>query len=501
MAKIILKEQTTPDTPSSWDAVIFVDSADSKLKKVDDAWTEITVAGEDYVNNNSWYLFKKMYFQGEDLAKWDYVFLEKEYEKFVDDFYWTSRNTNYWDSESWSVSQDWLLSFPKQATVFADQYKSIPIESANIDSVVKHWITDINSYVNSNTMHVLWKDNNNYIHITRRYYNYSNVYKRNFFKVIDWVSTLINSVNFAGDWRSKIIYNWHCVSAYYYNSWWQKIWDLDIWNDFTHIILTNVQTDSWTCIWTFDDYSRWDIKNNYIWNINSNTRASVPVIWTGNTSNTIKMLLSKTGTPSVDLWIRIETDNNGSPSGVLADANATATVAATSLTTGLIDTTITLNWNITLTEWIKYHIVIYQWTYWSETIDASNYYNIWYNVKNTTTRWTKLYDWSSYWSVDTDKRIYASSDLFIKKLLSKTSASFIYKKNTLWVSKEESNIWNKPFIIFYWIDWTQTGLSWWDVLYLSDTAWKIQNTSWTNMSVIWTAISDTDVLLQNTLYI
>jgi hypothetical protein len=81
----------------------------------------------------------------------------------------------------------------------------------------------------------------------------------------------------------------------------------------------------------------------------------------------INLLLLKVGTPGT-ITIRIETDVTGSPSGTLVNANATATIAASALSTSA-------NWNtvnftaFTLTASTQYHIVIRP----SATSDGSNY--------------------------------------------------------------------------------------------------------------------------------
>ena len=56
----------------------------------------------------------------------------------------------------------------------------------------------------------------------------------------------------------------------------------------------------------------------------------------------MKLALRKFVSPSADLAIRLETvDGSGNPTGTLVNANATATVTAASLTTSLVDTTVT----------------------------------------------------------------------------------------------------------------------------------------------------------------
>ena len=63
----------------------------------------------------------------------------------------------------------------------------------------------------------------------------------------------------------------------------------------------------------------------------ANTRVSFPVFGSGVAGTTVALNLAKTGSPSVNLNVRIETDNAGSPSGTLVNANATGTIAAASL--------------------------------------------------------------------------------------------------------------------------------------------------------------------------
>lgn len=137
----------------------------------------------------------------------------------------------------------------------------------------------------------------------------------------------------------------------------------------------------------------WATTPQRIWEIsNLNSRVEWVIIGSWVSGTTQKLSLSKTGTPTQALWIRIETDSAGTPSGTLADPNSITTVAQASLTTSLADTTITFPWAFTLTKWVKYHVVLYQGTYGSETISASNYYNVGYSTNNTPLRGSKTYD-------------------------------------------------------------------------------------------------------------
>lgn len=130
-----------------------------------------------------------------------------------------------------------------------------------------------------------------------------------------------------------------------------------------------------------------------IWDVTANTRVSIPVIWSGISSNILKLAIRKFWTPSADLSVKIETDNSGNPSWT-AVSNGTTTILASSITTSLVDTTITLLWNVTLTLWTKYHIVLNQV---GDVLNVSNYYGIWFSNKNTNIRNLKRYN-GSVWS-------------------------------------------------------------------------------------------------------
>ena len=68
-------------------------------------------------------------------------------------------------------------------------------------------------------------------------------------------------------------------------------------------------------------------QDNNMGNASANTRVAVRIIGNGVSASSLKLSLKKTGSPADNVTVRIETDNAGAPSGTLADANATATVA------------------------------------------------------------------------------------------------------------------------------------------------------------------------------
>lgn len=218
----------------------------------------------------------------------------------------------------------------------------------------------------------------------------------------------------------------------------------------------------------------WAWTTQRIWEtISANARVSWAFIWSWIPWSTLKLSLSKTGTPTQNLNIRIETDNAGTPSWILADANAAWTVTQSSLTTLLADTTITLSWSVTLTKWTKYHIVLFQGTYWLETISASNYYNVWYSTNHTTVRGSKLYDWVP--SV-TDNNSIVYDAPFTTTFQSWLRVTANYNTNIISVTKAT---------------WTtatrcQIFTDWWSLLATATFSWNIA-TLWTPLAITsWT---------------
>jgi hypothetical protein len=230
-----------------------------------------------------------------------------------------------------------------------------------------------------------------------------------------------------------------------------------------------------------------------IGDVTGNTRVSFPLIWSGVAGNTLKLALKKFVSPGVDLWIRIETDNAGSPSGTLMDANATATVLTSGLTTSLVDTTVTLAWSVTPTLWTKYHVVAYAGTYGSETVNGTNYFGIGYSTNNTTTRGLKLWN-ATRWSSVPAKRCYLSSTLATDKLLSKTDADFTYKLPDIpRLATANYAIWELVKYDFAGISKLLSGLTVDSVYYISNTPGALSTSAGTNPYIIWESIYDNNL--------
>ena len=124
----------------------------------------------------------------------------------------------------------------------------------------------------------------------------------------------------------------------------------------------------------------------------ANTRIAIPIFWSWVAGSEFNLALRKFVSPWVDYRFRIETDSAVSPSGTLIDANAEATVTEASLTTSLVDTTVTLAGSITIPLWQRAWIVWFAGTYGSETVNGTNYYGIGYVWRSTTTRNSKKRD-------------------------------------------------------------------------------------------------------------
>ncbi len=101
-----------------------------------------------------------------------------------------------------------------------------------------------------------------------------------------------------------------------------------------------------------------------------NQKTAFNVVGNGVSFSSMNLNLAKVGSPTDNITIRIETDSAGLPSGTLANANATATVAGTGLTTSLVDTTVTFAGAFTLTAGTMYWVVLNR----DGALSDTNYY-------------------------------------------------------------------------------------------------------------------------------
>jgi len=133
-----------------------------------------------------------------------------------------------------------------------------------------------------------------------------------------------------------------------------------------------------------------------IGDVTANTRIALYWFGSGVSWNTMKLALRKFVSPSADLSIRLETlDGSGNATGTLVNANSTSTVTSASLTTSLVDTTVTFAWSFAITLGQKYAIVLRQ--VW-DVVNATNYYWVGYVARDTTTRGTRTWN-GTVWNI------------------------------------------------------------------------------------------------------
>ena len=223
--------------------------------------------------------------------------------------------------------------------------------------------------------------------------------------------------------------------------------------------------------------------NNWlnIWDVTWNSYQSFRQFWSGVSGSTAKLPLWKIWAPANGLLVRIETDNGSwSPSWTLVHANAVVTISNASITTTMVDFTVTFGWSFIIPLWQLVHVVLCHWTYWSPTINASNYYLVWYTTFHTTSKYEKAWSGATptWWST-TNKFVYTSSTLFSSEVMSLTDADYIYITELPCISTVSATPW---WVARFEIGWYSTRLTGakWDKQYLWNTPWASSNAPWTN---------------------
>ena len=130
---------------------------------------------------------------------------------------------------------------------------------------------------------------------------------------------------------------------------------------------------------------------------------SFMVPYTDSTFQGITLALSKTGAPG-SMTVRIETDNGNKPSGTLAHADATFTIAAADVSTSFGYITKYATNRFSLSANTKYWIVIS-----AASVDGSNFYNVGYddNLYPTGVAKSSTNSGSTYSLFDTDATAFA----------------------------------------------------------------------------------------------
>ncbi len=304
---------------------------------------------------------------------------------------------------------------------------------------------------------------------------------------ISWWSVLRPT----GNWLNKILWTdwtWTVTEYTKWNNTQVLLWDLTLksLSDFSQSALVDQQYIAWENISVWDsvfyEYSPSFTASTIaqrISEVTTNTRVVIPFIWTWTVMNTFKLSLSKSWTPTQNINFRIETDNwSGLPSWTLLDTNATASIAPWSLTTSLVDTTVTLAWSVTPSLWTQYYIVIFQWTYWSETVNNVNYYNIWTVWMVSNLRKTLLYNGTSYSSLWIATQHYQTNWA--------SSWSWTFADTTLTVSAP----WYISSVLRrVWTTWTTcTIIQWWTTLATASFVWNTAAFSSPVLIYPWTAV-------------
>ena len=118
------------------------------------------------------------------------------------------------------------------------------------------------------------------------------------------------------------------------------------------------QITKWDALYYISDIQYKDISNwQAIWDSASNTKIAIRAFGNGQTGNKIKLWLQPATGSVWDLSIRLETDNNGTPSGTLISQNAYSSVNSTWRPTN-VDITLTGNVIDSLGAW-NYKRAIY----------------------------------------------------------------------------------------------------------------------------------------------
>lgn len=119
------------------------------------------------------------------------------------------------------------------------------------------------------------------------------------------------------------------------------------------------------------------------------------ILWKTSIVSQVMLWISRNGTPSDNVIVRIETDNSWSPSWTLADVNATITIPSRDIFTTAKQMVYNFTSSFTCVAWTRYHIVLSR----SWSLDTTHYYSVsisstgsdylyWYAQTYTNSVWT-----------------------------------------------------------------------------------------------------------------
>ena len=256
-----------------------------------------------------------------------------------------------------------------------------------------------------------------------------------------------------------------------------------------------------------------------IGDVTANTRVILYDFWSWISSNTKKLSLRKFVSPSVNLSVRLETiDWSWNPTGTLVNANANSVVTSASLTTSLVDTTVTFWGNFIIPKWQKYAVVLN--AVW-DVVNWTNYFWVWCVLKNTTTQQAKRWNWSSYstiinnitdnaWWLTTTasstssdwQRILVNKNIFITQLVKVSACTATRARiflNWWWLLATATFSWDIATLstpLYAWV-WTSLRVEY-------DNNWSTYNSrnstpgawifpAWTNVSYIIWSVNQWDI--------
>lgn len=106
------------------------------------------------------------------------------------------------------------------------------------------------------------------------------------------------------------------------------------------------------------------------------------------------------------------------------------------------------------------------------------------STKEIFVAWENITAWNALY-IHTDWKVY------------KTDASNASKINFIWFATNTVSTWWNVIVDTSWVSATQSGLTAWSDYYLSNTAWDISTTPWTNVVSVWKAVSTTWIEILN----
>lgn len=121
-----------------------------------------------------------------------------------------------------------------------------------------------------------------------------------------------------------------------------------------------------------------------VWDLSWNTRVFQLEVSKGWASTSFKIAIDKVLSPSSNFIVELHTvDGSNLPNGIV-HANATATILNSAVTWSKQDLTVNWAWSFTMpAAWTK---IAYVFKQTGDTVNATNYYRLYYGTKNTTTR-------------------------------------------------------------------------------------------------------------------